>query len=72
MPILIEIVASALSALQFDPNAVRAVLCSAGAEIAAVARRARVRSLRTLGSAQSPPDLPMTRSKEERGRAAAA
>jgi hypothetical protein len=72
MPLLTEIVASAQSALQFDPKLVRAVLCSAGAEIAAVARRARVRSLRTFGSAQLPPDLSMTRSKEERGRAAAA
>jgi hypothetical protein len=51
MPLLIEITAAAQTALQFDPNFVRAVLRSAGAEIAAVARRARVRSLRTLGSA---------------------
>ena len=72
MPLLIEITAAAQTALQFDPKLVRAVLCSAGAEIAAVARRARVRSLRTLSSAQSPPDLSMTRSKEERGRDAAA
>ena len=64
MPLLIEITAAAQTALQFDPKLVRAVLRSAGAEIAAVARRARVRSLRTLGSAQSSPDL----SKEERGR----
>jgi hypothetical protein len=67
MPLLIEITAAAQTALQSDPKLVRAVLLSAGAEIAAVARRARVRSLRTLGSAQSSPD----RSKEERGRAAA-
>jgi hypothetical protein len=56
MPLLIEITAAQF-ALQFDPKLVRAVLRSAGAEIAAVARRARVRGLRTLRSARSPPDL---------------
>jgi hypothetical protein len=39
MPLLLEITASAQGALQFDPKLVRAVLRSAGAEIAAVARR---------------------------------
>jgi hypothetical protein len=39
MPLLIEIVASAQSALAFDPKLVRAVLRSDGAEIAAVARQ---------------------------------
>jgi hypothetical protein len=72
MALLIEIAASAQAVPDFDLKLVRAVLLSAGAEMAAVARRARVRSLRTLGSAQLRPDLPMTRSKEERGRAAAA
>jgi HK97 family phage prohead protease len=61
MPLLIEITAAAETALQFDPKLVRAVLRSAGAEIAAVARRARVRSPRTLRSAQSSPDQSMTR-----------
>jgi hypothetical protein len=55
MPLLIEITAAAQSALAFDPKLVRAVLRSAGAEIAAVARRATVRSLRILGSAQYRP-----------------
>jgi hypothetical protein len=70
MPLRIEISISPQTAPEFDPKQLRAVLLSAGAEIAAVARRTRVRGLRTLGSAQSPPDLSMTRSKEERGRAA--
>jgi hypothetical protein len=39
MPLLIEITAAAQTALQLDPKLVRAVLRSAGAEIAAVARR---------------------------------
>jgi hypothetical protein len=63
MALLIEIAATAQVVPDFDPKLVRAVLCSAGAEIAAVARRARIRSLRTLGSVQSSPDLSMTRSK---------
>jgi hypothetical protein len=67
MPLLIEITAAPQTALQFDPKLVRAVLRSAGAEIAAGARRARVRSLRPLGSAQLPPHPSMTLSKEERG-----
>jgi hypothetical protein len=40
MPLLIEITAAAQSAFAFDPEHVRAVLRSAGAEIAALARRA--------------------------------
>jgi hypothetical protein len=56
MPLGMQISASPRTAPEFDPKQIRAVLRSAGAEIAAVARRARVRSLRSLGSAQSPPD----------------